>query len=54
MGIACIKQLLAVDERYHLHEYASETVHTFIRLYLKAVVAYKETPSSSPYWTFTQ
>ncbi|KAG2202029.1 hypothetical protein INT47_006221 [Mucor saturninus] len=46
-SIGCIKLLLAVDERYHLHEYASETVCTLIRLYLKAVVAYKETPSSN-------
>lgn len=43
-SISCIKQLLAADEKYHLHEFASEAVCTLIRLYLKTIVAYKETP----------
>lgn len=43
-SISCIKQLLAADEKYHIHEFATEAIYTLIRLYLKALVAYKETP----------
>ena len=44
VGILCIKKLLAADEKYHLHEFASEAMYTFISATLKAAVAYKETP----------
>ncbi|KAG2235445.1 hypothetical protein INT48_007843, partial [Thamnidium elegans] len=44
VGISCIKQLLKADEKYHLHELASETFFTFVSASLRALVAYKETP----------
>ncbi|KAI9273799.1 hypothetical protein EDC94DRAFT_592803 [Helicostylum pulchrum] len=44
VGISCIKQLLKADEKYHLHELASETLFTFVSASLKALVAYQEAP----------
>lgn len=44
VGVICIKKLLAADEKYHLHEFASEALYTLVSATLKAVVAYKETP----------
>lgn len=44
MTIVFIKKFLDADEKYHLHEFASETLYTFISAALKALVAYKETP----------
>ncbi|CAO3619373.1 unnamed protein product [Mucor fragilis] len=44
LTIECIKLGLKTDEKYHLHEFASEAVYSIISAFLKAIVAYKEAP----------
>ncbi|KAI7866468.1 hypothetical protein BDF14DRAFT_1813621 [Spinellus fusiger] len=43
----CGKALLKMDEQYHLHEYASETLYMVAAASFKAVVAYREAPTYS-------
>ncbi|ORY96728.1 hypothetical protein BCR43DRAFT_563970 [Syncephalastrum racemosum] len=51
-GIECVKLLLQADEEYRLHEFISEAVYMFIAAFLKATVAYKETPGFNARQTF--
>ncbi|KAL9559155.1 hypothetical protein MBANPS3_000559 [Mucor bainieri] len=44
LTVECIKVGLKADEKYHLHEFASEAVYSIISAFLKAIVAYKEAP----------
>ncbi|KAL7327192.1 hypothetical protein PS15p_209421 [Mucor circinelloides] len=44
LTIECIKLGLKADEKYHLHEFASEAVYSIISALLKAIIAYKEAP----------
>lgn len=44
VGVTCIKKFLQADEKYHLHEFATEALYTFISASLRAIVAYKEAP----------
>ncbi|KAI9312236.1 hypothetical protein BX666DRAFT_866205 [Dichotomocladium elegans] len=45
LGVQCVKRLLEADEEYRLHELISESIYMLIAAGLKAVVAFKETPS---------
>lgn len=47
IGIGCIKIALIADEKYHLHEYASEALYSIVSALLRAIVAYKDTPPPS-------
>ncbi|KAI8643718.1 hypothetical protein BD408DRAFT_431192 [Parasitella parasitica] len=42
--IECIKFALKTDEKYNLHEIASEAVCTLLSTFLKAIIAYREAP----------
>ncbi|CAO0801988.1 unnamed protein product [Mucor circinelloides] len=44
LTIECIKLGLKADEKYHLHEFASEAVYSIVSAFLKAIIAYKEAP----------
>lgn len=44
LTIECVKLGLKTDEKYHLHEFASEAVYSIISAFLKAIIAYKEAP----------
>jgi hypothetical protein len=46
IGIECIKVALLADEKYHLHEYASEALYSIVSTLLKSIVAYKDVSSS--------
>jgi hypothetical protein len=45
LGVTCIKKLLQADEKYRLHEFASEALYTLVSASLKTIVAYKEVPA---------
>jgi hypothetical protein len=48
LSVTGIKLLLQADEQYRLHEFLSEILFMMAAAILKAIVAYKETPSYNP------
>lgn len=44
LAIEGIKITLKADEKYHLHEFASEALYTLVSAFLKAIIACKEAP----------
>ncbi|KAG2179171.1 hypothetical protein INT43_002021 [Umbelopsis isabellina] len=45
LAVTGVKLILQVDEEYHLHQVASETMYMVVAAGLKAAVAFKESPS---------